>query len=95
MACKSVPQRNWGSLVKKNAHLCSQQRRPGRVFEYVTSLRQGNAGKPLKELMNRSVFFKVLKKRGNRHPSATENPGTTYAIRIALDIGTGRPINHG
>jgi hypothetical protein len=65
------------------------------VFEYVTSLRQGNAGKPLKELMNGRVFFKVLKQRGNGHPCATENPSTTYAIRVALDIRTGRPINHG
>ena len=65
------------------------------MFEDVTSLGQGNAGKPLKELMNGSVFFQILKERGNRHPCATKNPSTTYAIWVALDIGTGRPINHG
>ena len=95
MAQQGLPQRNRGSLVEKYAHLCSQQSRPGRVFEDVTSLGQGNAGKPLKEVMNGGVFFQVLKERGDRHPCATENPSTTHTILIAFNIGTGRPINHG
>jgi hypothetical protein len=65
------------------------------VFQDVTSLRQGNTGKPLNELMDRGVFFEVLKERSNRNPCASKNPSTTYAIRVALDIGAGRPINHG
>jgi len=64
------------------------------MFQDVASLGQGNAGKPLNELMNRSVFFKIFEKCGNRNPSAPENPGTTDAFRVALDIGAGRPINH-
>ena len=64
------------------------------MFQNVTSLRYGDAGKPFNELVDRGVFFEVLEERGNRNPCATENPGTTYAIRVALDIGAGRPINH-
>jgi hypothetical protein len=64
------------------------------VFQDVTSLRQGNAGEPLNELMDGGIFFQVFKECGNRNPRASENPSTTYAIRVALDIGTGRPINH-
>jgi hypothetical protein len=56
------------------------------VFQDVTSLRQGNAWEPLNELMHRGIFFKILKKRGNRNPRASKNPSTTYAIRVALDI---------
>ena len=65
------------------------------MFQDVTSLRQGNAGEPLNELMDRGILFQVFEECGNRNPRASENPSTTYAIRVALDIGTGRPINHG
>ena len=58
-------------------------------------MQQGDAGKPFNELMNGGVFFEVFKERGNRNPRASENPSTTHAIRVALDIGTRRPINHG
>ena len=91
---KSLPQRDGGSLVKQDPHLCGQQSRLGGVFQDVTGLRQGNAGKPLDELVNRGIFFEILEQRGNRNPRAPKNPGTTYAIRVALNIGAGRPINH-
>jgi hypothetical protein len=65
------------------------------VFQNVTSLRQGNTGEPLNELMDGGVFFKIFEKRGNRNPRASENPSTIYAIRVALYIVARRPINHG
>ena len=65
------------------------------MFQYVTSLRQGNTGEPLNELMDRGIFFEVLEERGHRNPRASKNPSTTYAIRVALDIVARRPINHG
>jgi len=61
----------------------------------MTSLRQGNTGEPLNELMDRGILFEVLEERGNRDPRAPKNPCTTDAIRVALDIGARRPINHG
>ena len=64
------------------------------MFQDVTRLRQGDAGKPFNELVDRGVFFEVLEERSNRYPRTSENPSTTYAIGVALDIGTGRPINH-
>jgi hypothetical protein len=57
------------------------------VFQDVTSLRYENAGEPLNELMDRGIFLQVLEKRGNGNLEALGNPSTTYAIRIALDIG--------
>jgi hypothetical protein len=60
----------------------------------MTSLRQGDTGKPLDELMDRGIFFEVLKERSNRNPCASENPGTADAFRVALDIWARRPINH-
>ena len=86
---------NWCSLVKQHSHLCGQQCRPGCMFQHVTYLGQGNTGEPLNKLMDRGVFFEVLEERGNRNPCAPENPSTTYAIRVAFDIGASRPINHG
>jgi len=74
---ESLPQRNRSPLVKQDTHLCSQQSGPGRVFQDVASLRQGNAGKPLNELMDGGVCFEVLKESSDRNPSAAENPGTT------------------
>jgi hypothetical protein len=64
------------------------------MFQNMASLRQANAWKPLNELLNRGIFFEVLEQRGHRNPRATENPGTTDALRIALDIGARGPINH-
>lgn len=52
MPGKSVPKRNRRSLVKQDAHLRCQHGRPGRMLQYVTGLRQGNAGKPLNELVD-------------------------------------------
>ena len=83
-----MPQGNRCSLVKQDTHLCNQQSGPGRVFQDVSSLQQGNAGKPFNELMDRRVFFEVLEQRSNRNPRASENPGTTDPIRVALYIGT-------
>ena len=65
------------------------------MFQNVTSLRQGNAGEPLKELMDRGIFFEVLEERCNWASCASENPGTACAIRVGLDIVARRPINHG
>lgn len=64
------------------------------MFEHVTSLGQGNAGKPLKKLMNGCVLFQIFKKRGNRYPCATENPSAAYTIWVALNIRAERPIKH-
>jgi hypothetical protein len=57
------------------------------MLKDVASLRQGNARKPLDELLDRGVFFEIFKERSYRNPSAPENPSTTNAIRIALDSG--------
>lgn len=65
------------------------------MLKHVARLSQGNAGKPLDELVNGRILFEILEKCGNRHPRAAENPGTTYAFRVAFDIGAGRPIDHG
>jgi hypothetical protein len=78
--------------TEDSSHLCSQQSRPGCVLQDVTCLKQGNAREPLDELMHRSVFFEVREERGDRDPCASDNPCTTYAIRVALDIGAGRPV---
>lgn len=65
------------------------------MLQGVTCLRQGNAGKPLNELMDRGIFFEIFKKSGDWNPRTAENPSTTHAIRVAFDIGARRPINHG
>ena len=94
MSREKLPQWNRRSLVKQDTHLYGQQSRSGRVFQNVASLRQGDTGKPLNELMDGGIFFEVLEESGNRNPCASENPSTAYAIRVALDIKAGRPINH-
>lgn len=65
------------------------------MLQDVANLRLRNPGEPLKKLVNGGILLEVLEQRGNRHPCATEDPGTTHAIGVALDIGTGGPIDHG
>ncbi len=59
-----------------------------------SDLRQGNTRKPLEELMNRGILLKVFKQCGDGHPRAEKHPGTAYAIRVALNVGTGGPVDH-
>lgn len=94
VACKCLPQRNRRSLVEQDAHLCGQQSGPGRMFQDMACLRQGNTWEPFDELVNRGIFLKVFKERSNRNSRTTKDPGPTQALRVTLNIGTRRPINH-
>ncbi len=91
---EALAERDRRPLIKQNTH-SSGQRRPGCVFQDVARLRQTHARKPINELLHGGVRLKVLKKSGNRNTGAPKNPGTTDAIRIALYIVAGGPINHG
>lgn len=61
----------------------------------MTRLGHGHSWKPFNKLMDGGIFFEILKEGSDRNPRASENPGATHALRVALDIGTRRPINHG
>ena len=65
------------------------------MLQDVARLGQGDPGEPLKKFVDGGILLKVLKQRGNRNPRATKNPGTTYAIGVALNVRAGRPVNHG
>jgi hypothetical protein len=95
MRGKQLSKRNRGSLIENDTHqLGSQESRPGSVLQDVARLRKGNAREPLKKLVDCGILFKVLKQSGDRNPRATENPGTTHAISVALDVRAGRPVDH-
>lgn len=92
---QQLPERNGGSLIEEDTHLGSQESRAGCVLQDMTNLRERNPGKPLKELVNRGILFKILKQSGNRNSRAAEYPGTTDAIRVALNVRARGPVNHG
>jgi len=64
------------------------------MLQYGANLFNSNAGKPLNELRYECAVFEVLEERCDRHPSAAKHPSSTHALRIALDSGACRPINH-
>ena len=53
------------------------------MFQHVTSLRQGNTWKPLKELVDRGVLLKILENGGDRYARAskTQAPPTRSGLR--------------
>ncbi len=64
------------------------------MFQDMACLRQGNTWEPFDELVNRGIFLKVFKERSNRNSRTTKDPGPTQALRVTLNIGARRPINH-
>jgi hypothetical protein len=94
MLRQEPPQWDRSALVKQYAHSGNSQGAPGRVFEHGANLLDSDAGKPLNELRDERAVFKVLEERRHRHPGAAKYPGTTYALGIAFNSRTGRPIDH-
>lgn len=88
------PEWNRSTLVKQYAHSCNSQGAARRVFQHGADLLDSDAGKPLNELRNERAVLEVLEQRRHRHPGAAKHPGTAYALGIAFNGGTGRPIDH-
>ena len=65
------------------------------MLEHDTGLLQGDAGKPIDELMNRGVVFEVLEERGHGYASAKKDPSAAHSGGVLLDNSAGRPIDHG
>ena len=91
---QGVVQGNGSSLIEQHAHLGGPEGRLGRVFQHVFRLGQRDSGKPLDELVEGSVFLKILEQRRDGHPRAAKNPSATHAIGVAFDIEAGGPVNH-
>src|SRR5690349_6003096 len=64
------------------------------VFEHRLRLLSGDAGEPIKELLQPRAGLEVLEKRFDGNTRAPENPGTTHPVRRALDSGALRPVQH-
>jgi hypothetical protein len=55
------------------------------MFEYGTSLFQGDAREPLNEIGDLGTVFEVLEERGDRNSSAAKDPSPADPLGIALD----------
>jgi hypothetical protein len=65
------------------------------VLEDRPSLIEGDTRKPGDDFMQLGAILEVLEEGGDRHASASKDPGPTDALRIALDDGACRPVDHG
>ena len=45
-------------------------------------------------LVERGILLQIFEQCCDWHPRTAKNPGTARAVRIAFDIGAGRPVNH-
>ena len=64
------------------------------IDSHVFRLGQGDAGESLDELVERGILLQIFEQCCDWHPRTAKNPGTARAVRIAFDIGAGRPVNH-
>jgi hypothetical protein len=80
-------------LTEENAHLGNFQR-VSSVLQYNTGLLQDNTWKPFDEIRELNAVLQVLEESSDRNARAPEHTGTAYALRITLDRGTRRPVNH-
>ena len=64
------------------------------MFEHGFHLLSRDPRKPAQEIIDAGPVFQILKEGLDRHPSATEHPGTTNFAGHTLDSGARRPIQH-
>jgi len=83
------------ALIEKNTHLCGGERASRGVIEDGTYLFKRHARKPIYELRDERAVLEILEKCGYGHASTAENPRSADPIRVSLDRGASRPINHG
>ena len=90
-----VPQWLRRALVEKYTHLCGSKRASRGVIEHGTHLFKCDAREPIDELRYEGAVLEILEKCGYGHPSTAENPRSADPIRVSLDRGASRPIDHG
>ena len=81
-------------MVKKYAHSSWGECTARGVLKYGANLFKRDARKPLDKLRHGGAVLKILKQRGYGHSSASENPRSADAIRVAFDPSTSGPIDH-
>ena len=94
MSGEGLPKRRWRALIEENLHSSSFEGASGCMFEYGSGLLRGDARKPIDELMQRRIVFKVLEERRDRHTRTCEHPSAAHAAGVTLNCGAGGPINH-
>jgi hypothetical protein len=65
------------------------------MFEYGTSLFQGDAREPLNEIGDLGTVFEVLKQSRDRNAGATKHPRAANAARVSFHSSAGAPVDHG
>ena len=91
---EGLPQRDRSALVKQYSHLSRGQGASRGMFQNGANLVERDTRKPLHELRDQRTVFKVLEQRCDRHAGSTEYPGSAHPLRIPLNRGAGRPVNH-
>lgn len=86
----------WGrrTLIEKDLHLRRRQRTLRGMLQNSANLFRRDALKPVSEVMNGGAAFQVLEHDRDRHPRASEDPCSAYALGVAFNFGAARPVNH-
>jgi antitoxin FitA len=64
------------------------------MLKHGTHLLPGDAGEPLEKIIHLRVRLNVLEERRYGYASSAEQPGTAVPLRVLLNGGAGRPIDH-
>jgi hypothetical protein len=86
-------QRRRCTLIEQNAHSHRFQR-AGRMLENKPGLFLRDAGKPGEKIRQLRSVFQILEQGSDRNARVAKHPGAAEALRMPLDGGTGRPVDH-
>ena len=94
MSSERLPKRRRSALIEKNFHSGGFEGAAGCMFEYGPGLLRSDARKPIDELVQRRIVFKVLEERRNRHARTCEHPSAAHAAGVTLNYRASGPVDH-
>ena len=92
-----LPERDWRTLIKQDAHPDSVSRglnAASCVLEDRFNLLARGTWEPLQKLIDCGAAFEIFKQRAYRHPRAAKNPRPAHFMWVTLHRRTGVPIKH-
>ncbi len=65
------------------------------MLKHSAHLFEGDAWEPVDKLRRHGAAFEVFEQCCNGYSGTSKHPCSAHAIRVPLDCGAGRPIDHG
>ena len=94
MTNQRLAQRSRSTLIEQDLHSSSFECASSRMLQDRARLIHRDAGKPLDEIAQRRVVFKILKQGRNGHSRAAKHPCAAHAFGISFYSWAGGPLDH-